>query len=49
MRTNMHTDVTDTTTTLPETSRTASGTSTLESSMKCIKSVEIMFFLNNSA
>ena len=45
----MHTDVTNTTTTLSETTRTVSGTSSVENSNKCIKSVENMFFLNNSA
>ena len=44
----MHTDVTNTSTTLLETTRTASGTSTIESSMKSIKYVENTFFLNNS-
>ena len=43
----MRTDVTNTTTTLSETTRTASGTSTVERSTKCIKSVENTIFLNN--
>ena len=45
----MHTDVNNTTTTLSETTRTVSGTSTVENSNKSIKSVENTFFLNNSA
>ena len=49
MKTNMHTDVSNTTTTIWETPRTAGWTSTVESSTKCIKSVENTFVLNNSA
>ena len=49
MRTNVHTDVTNTTTTISEIHRSANGTSTVESSTKSIKSVENTFFLNNSA
>ena len=49
MRLNMHTDVSNRTTTISETHRTASGTSTGESSTKSIKSVENVLFLNSSA
>ena len=49
MRLNMHTDVSNRTTTISETPRTASGTSTCESSTKCIKSVENVLSLNSFA
>ena len=48
MKTNMHTDVSNRTTTVSETPRTAGRTSTVESSTKSIKSVKNTFFLHNS-
>ena len=48
MKTNMHTDVSNRTTTISETPSTASGTSTVERSTKSIKPVENTLFLNNS-
>ena len=49
MKTNMHTDVTNTTRTLSETHKTASGTCTVERSTRSIKSVENTFILKDSA
>ena len=44
----MHTNVSNKTTTVSETPRTAGWTSTVESSTKSIKSVKNTFVLNNS-